>query len=708
MKKCLSLLPLIFLLQFYCISQSVIDDHFRLDQVGYRPAAKKVAVIVDPQVGYNAPDPYTPGTTLEIRRSSDNLLVFSGTPVAWNGGATHVQSGDKAWWFDFSALTTAGDYYVNDPTNNTRSYTFSVDDAVYNDALKHAVRALYYQRCGTGKSTPYASAQHTDNNVCHNGTLQDPTCRDVLQQTNALTERDLAGGWHDAGDYNKYTNFCFSTMHYLLDAYEQNPSIFPDNYGIPESGNGVPDILDEIKWELDWLLKMQDANGGVLMKVSTTGFQSATPPSVDVANRYYGAVASSATRTTCSILAHAAIVYNTVPSLQTYSATLLTKAQLAWTWLQNNPGFSNYNNSGFGSANPEISNYSQSAASFVAAVYLFAATGNASYRTYVDANYTTIQPMQWTYWYPFESVHQDALLYYTSTTGATISIVNAIRNNCISSVSSNNQDLLPAYNGLNDIYIAYMKDQDYVWNNNEFKAETGSIFANMLEYNLDPGNANNYRNAAEGYVHFFHGTNAVNYSFLSRSDLFGADNPIREIYHGWFGDGTVYDGNAVPYIGAPPGFLTCGVNNFYTPDGAYTGPPITPPQNQPVQKSYKDWNTGWPENSWEVTEVGIYTQASYIKLLSKFADTSFITSVGTGMYHQTVFIYPNPSYDGRISIYGLSEPVSIVIFDALGRMVYSVSDLEANSVTIPNPIPGIYLCTVFSETIHSTYKIILK
>ena len=72
-----------------------------------------------------------------------------------------------------------------------------------------------------------------------------------------------------------------------------------------------------------------------------------------------------------------------------------------------------------------------------------------------------------------------------------------------------------------------------------------------------------------------------------------------------------------PY-GPPPGYLTGGVNPNYRPDGAYRGPPIAPPQNQPVQKSYRDWNTSWPENSWEVSECHIPYQAAYVRLLSSF------------------------------------------------------------------------------------------
>lgn len=690
---------------FASLFTQTIDNHFKLDQIGYKLNDRKICVISDPQTGYNAPDPYTPNDTLFVKRQSDNATVSIGPAIPWNGGATHVQSGDKAWWFDFSNVVAPDDYYIYDSQNNKRTYTFTIGNNVYNDALKYAIRFFYHQRCGMAKTAQYAGTNYTDV-ICHEGTMQDLNCRDVTQPSNVSLEKDLSGGWHDAGDYNKYTNFCFATVNYLLDAYEQNPTVFKDNYNIPESGNGIPDILDEIKYELDWLLKMQNIDGSVLMKVSTLGFTGGSPPSTDTAQRLYGPASSSSTRTAASLFAHASIMYNTIPSLQTYSTTLLTKAQLAWTWLQNNPGNSNYNNSGFSSANPEVSAYDQNSASLTAAIYLYAATGNTTYRTYVDNNYN-IQPLQWTYWYPFESPYQDALLYYCNTIGATASVVNTIKNNCITSVSSNNNDLLPAYNNNTDAYMAQMQDNDYVWGNNQFKCEEGSILYNMVQYNLDAPNQTKYRNAAEGYIHYLHGVNPHGLAFLTNANVFGGDNFTQEIYHGWFGDGTIYDGGASPYIGAPPAFIPGGVNKDYQPDAAYTGPPISPPQNQPVQKSYKDWNTSFPENSWEISEVGIYVNAAYVKLLSKFADsTSVTTGIENTATENDLKIYPNPS-SGKFIVFGLQSPVEIQVFNSIGQIVYNKTVNQKQETVNLSEANGIYFCRINNGAFTKTQKIII-
>lgn len=362
-------------------------DNIHIDQFGYRLNDQKIAVISDPQIGYNSGETFMPGSSYQVRKT-DGTPVFTGNIVLWNNGSTDPSSGDKCWHFDFSTVVTAGDYYIFDADNNVKSYSFKITDNVYQDVLNQALRAFYYQRCGTSKSAPFAQAPWTDTE-CHLGNLQDNVSRSILDKDNATTEKDLSGGWHDAGDYNKYVNYTLGPVHDLLAAYEEQPTIWGDNLNIPESGNNIPDILDEIKWELDWLLKMQLSDGSVLMKVSVDEYQQASPPSSDGAARYYGPAQSSATRTACSIYAHAAIVYQSV-GMTAFANTLKTKAELAWTWLQNNPVISVYDNAGFSSSNPEVSEYEQSATLFAAAVYLFESTGAANYKAYIDAHYADI------------------------------------------------------------------------------------------------------------------------------------------------------------------------------------------------------------------------------------------------------------------------------------------------------------------------------
>ena len=91
----------------------------------------------------------------------------------------------------------------------------------------------------------------------------------------------------DAGDTNKYVTFAQSAVLQLLDAYRMSPAVFRDDFGIPESGNGLPDLLDELKWELDFLRRMQDASGthGLFLKVGVDSYTDISPPSADARPR---------------------------------------------------------------------------------------------------------------------------------------------------------------------------------------------------------------------------------------------------------------------------------------------------------------------------------------------------------------------------------------------------------------------------------------
>ncbi|MBC5991462.1 glycoside hydrolase family 9 protein [Pontibacter cellulosilyticus] len=604
-------------------AQAQLIKPIKIDQFGYPSLAKKVAVISSPVTGYNAGDSYTPSSTLEVRRSSDNVTVFSGEPVAWNSGVEHTQSGDMVWWLDFSALIAPGAYYIYDPVSAERSYTFVIENCVYNDLLKQSMRTFYYQRCGVAKATPYAGTKWADAATCHLSANQDLNCRAIATPTDATTAKDLSGGWHDAGDYNKYINFASETLHHLLSAYEEKPNVWGDNYELPESYNGVPDILDEVKWELDWFLKMQQADGSVLHKLSVDNFQTASPPSNDKAARYYGAASTSATLATALVLAHAAIIYKKFDIKHSdgtpYHTTLLTAAEKAWVWASENPAVV-FSNTGYKSATNELNDYQRLATKVSAAGYLFAATNNTAYQTFFDSNYTSVHLVAWPSAYPFEPMYQDALLYYANLSNATSTVASNIRSKYANSVKGESANNLPSYINNVDAYRAYLKDGDYGWGSNRTKAHQALLYTNMLVYGFDAANAENYSNAALGYVNYLHGVNPNGLAYLSNMGAFGAENSINEFYHGWFGDGTNWDNAKTSLYGPAPCFLPGGPNPDFKADASYSGPTLSPPLYQPIQKSYKDWNTSWPENSWFITESSIHNQSAYTRLLSHFVE----------------------------------------------------------------------------------------
>lgn len=589
------------------------STNIKVDQFGYLARATKVAVISQAQQGYNAPESFVPGDSYDVRRADDDQTVLSGEVEAWNAASMHTQSGDKVWHFDFSSLTTPGRYYVWDPKNSARSHDFVIDDNVYRKLLKTAVKAFFYQRCGTAKSAVHAGQNWSDG-ACHGA---DRTARSIADQNNGSTAKDLSGGWHDAGDYTKYVSFTEGPVHNLLDAYTQNSDVWDDDYGIPESGNQVPDVLDEVKYELDWLLKMQLPDGSVLTKIGTANNDCASPPSSDAAARYYGPAQASSTRSFAGVTAHAALVFETIPSLLPYANTLRQVAELAFDWANANPSVSNYDNAGFSSTNPEKDGYGQDSSMLAAAAYLFALTGETRYRDHFDGKFRTRHMFGWRYVYPFESLEQNVLLFYASLPDATQAVATAIRD-LYSQAMSSGGETLPAFASKLDGYRAYLKDADYIWSSNQAKAEKGVMYANMLEYGIDSERAAQYRAAAAGFLHYLHGVNPNGLVYLTNVARSGAERSANEMFHCWFQNGSRWD-SAVAGAGPAPGFLTGGPNAAFVPaaecgcNGA-----LTPPIGQPPQKAYRDWNTSWPENSWELTEPAIYYQASYVKLLASF------------------------------------------------------------------------------------------
>ncbi|TND07620.1 MAG: glycosylhydrolase family 9 protein [Bacteroidetes bacterium] len=191
--------------------------------------------------------------------------------------------------------------------------------------------------------------------------------------------------------------------------------------------------------------------------------------------------------------------------------------------------------------------------------------------------------------------------------------------------------------------------------------------------------------------------NAHNFCFLTNAQVFGGDNPVKEIYHGWFGDGSVFDDDNNPnstYLGPPPGYMPGGINASYAPDAAYVGPPISPPQNQPVQKCYKDWNMSWPENSWEITEIAIYTNAAYVKLLAQFADSASVTTTIAAAANETsaVRLYPNPT-QGTVMISGMRDAeFDFDLFDPAGRNVFSQHVHNLQQIDLSALSPAVYNC----------------
>ena len=588
-----------------------------IDQFGYTTSATKVAVLSDPQIGYNSANSYTPSATLELRDANTDAVVFSAAPTIWNSGATHAQSGDKGWWFDFSVHTNEGTFYVYDPTNDERSGDFEINNNVYSDIMKSALKMFYYNRCNMDKVEPYAEPNWVDGNNFENN-LQDANCRYVNDQSNASLEKDLTGGWFDAGDYNKYVTFANSTVHMLLSAYEDNPDLFTDDWNIPESGNGIPDILDEIKWELDWLLKMTNDDGTAIIKMGSINYSdnAAAPPSANTDQRYYGPTCTSASIDVAGMFAHASRVYDGLPGMTDFVTDLETKSIAAWDYvrplIESNQLEINCDDGTIKAGDADRNIEEQKEDALIAAIYLFDRFGDADYNDYVITNLDDAEPINTDFWSGYKMPLNEALLDYTTFSNADATTSTTITNS-ITTASSNNWNGFFGFND-EDLYRSFIPDWAYHWGSNLPKAGFGVLNLLLNKYNINSGSAADYNLKASQQIHYFHGVNPQGIVYLSNMYNFGGDRCVDEIYHTWFNDGTDWDNAQTSLYGPAPGFVSGGPNHNYS---ANTN--LTPPYNQPDQKSYLDFNTGSPDDSWEISEPAIYYQAFYFRLISNFA-----------------------------------------------------------------------------------------
>jgi endoglucanase len=601
-----------------------------VDQFGYRPGDEKIAVIRNPRQGFDAAMAFTPGPMYALVDARSGEKRLEAAPAAWHGGATDPSSGDQAWWFDFSRVNVAGDYFVLDEARGVRSDVFTVSDTVYRDVLKQAVRMLFYQRDGFAKTSQFAGADWVDG-AAHLGSCY------LYSDPGKDPNRDLHGGWWDAGDFNKYTSWGAEDVIELLRAYDDKPAAFFDDYGIPESGNGVPDLLDEVKWEIDWLVRMQQPDGSVLSIVGepseTSSIFGPRTPSQVTAPCTYGPATTAATYSTAAAFAYASLVFARADqgtragaAYPGFSADLANRARQAYAWAVGHDGgaalfFYNSRN-GVGAGEQEVGPSGLAFKKLEAALYLFEVTGDVAYRADFDAKYQATNLLQKSYADSYHSAENEILLTYTLAPRASAAAAQQIK--AAFTIAAQSADNLGALKTNPDPYGAYLTS--YVWGSNQVKADQGNLLYDVVSYGIDAASTDAPR-GAERYLHYLHGVNPLQLVYLSNMGGHGAARSVTRLFHSWFGHDSPWAAVGASKYGPPPGYLTGGPNPGYKWDpccpagcsGHSCGAAVlSPPGGQPDQKSYRDFNDDWPLDSWEVTEPDDGYQAKYIRLLSKF------------------------------------------------------------------------------------------
>jgi endoglucanase len=295
-----------------------------VNQAGYHPNAQKVALIrADADI-------------FEIIDATTGKNVFAAEPCApqyWD------LSGDTVRSADFSAFSKPGTYRICLEGSDVCSAPFSIGYDVYSEITRGAVRSYYLNRSGIGITEEYGGkwarpAGHPDTAV-------------IIHASAASAGRPAGsvisspGGWYDAGDYNKYIVNSSITNYTLLLFYQ----IFPDYcrslaLNIPESGNDIPDLVDELLWNLKWYLTMQDpADGGVYHKLTNLFFCGFVMPDEATDPRYVVMKSTAATLDFAALTAMAYRVFANDPSeeLRNLAVTCLEASDRAMKWAEAHP-----------------------------------------------------------------------------------------------------------------------------------------------------------------------------------------------------------------------------------------------------------------------------------------------------------------------------------------------------------------------------------
>jgi len=286
----------------------------RINQIGYYPGTIKKAVVVN-----------STANKFELKTPLGKT-VFTGK---LGSATTWDKSGEELKIADFSKFNKKGKYFVFiDDIKDT--CFFQIKDKLYNDAFKSALKSYYLIRASMDIDKKHAGV------YWRRGGHPDTIC--YYHPSTGIREGYMRSpkGWYDAGDYNKYIVNGGVTVGTLLATYDFMPELVGDHFSnIPESGNGKSDLLDEIKYELDWVLTMQAPDGASYSKLSSKGFSGFLMPQKDKLERYVIGKSTASTLNFAAMTAMAARIYTGYDAV--FAEECKIAAEKAWKWAEENP-----------------------------------------------------------------------------------------------------------------------------------------------------------------------------------------------------------------------------------------------------------------------------------------------------------------------------------------------------------------------------------
>ncbi len=553
-------------------TRALYIDEMKISQVRLyagRGIVGSISGVFADQVGY---DTYGIKTFSSEKYKSYSLIrVTDNKPVFTGSDSRMIVSpvvGDYATYVgDFTKFQTPGKYFIQ-LDNGKKTHPFEIGPAIYDQSLRAAIRFFYYQRNNSEITMPYAEG---------------PWVHEKDEKELVLLPHSMRGtkfvrkGWHDAGDLAIYmpnhTYACF----WLAAAWDDF-RYSSDNLNIPESGNGVPDLLDELRWGLDWILDMQDTTDGgffhnmCVQKDSPYQYGRTTPVTItgyELTNKTTAATASAA-----AVLAYASSIFSDIdPS---YAQKMRQAAIRGWKYLQDHPGQI--------LVTENCDTYQDDSdihARFFAACGLFLATGDEQYNQYI----TSKDPgSEWIS--DFNNQTNLGYLLYLKSSGANATKQNELRTLLRARAQEANADREKHPFG----FVGY-----YYW------GSLGTAFARVGNYCLYDWRINKNLQSlytAQQQLHYTFGQNSLGFVYVSG---FGV-NSMQNAFHHW-----LKTLNAAPHNF--PGLLAGGPNENPDANDRKFSNGYSKPSDTPIDQRYTD------NDSWSTNEIAVNQSAQLVYVL---------------------------------------------------------------------------------------------
>lgn len=522
-----------------------------LNQVGYFPDQPKYAMAV------------TDGSRRAIWQLKD---AETGETVA--GGMTTAgsydrASGDMVQLADFSEFTTPGTYTLMIGT--VQSAPFQIGMQLYSSLSRDALRYFYLNRSGIALDADHAGewarpAGHTSDGdvTCYAGTDAGGTTWDGCDY-----RLNASGGWYDAGDYGKYVVNGGISVWTLLNAYERQPDYFAaQTLNIPESDNAIPDILNEARWEMEFLLGMQVPEGQPLAGMAHhklhdmvwSGVPSMPPTEVDSDNpdtgRFLFPPSTAATLNLAATAAQCARIWRGLDA--DFAERCLEASETAWTAAQDNPVMLAGNTPGQGGGNYDDTNISDE--QYWAAAELFITTGKDEYRDFVTGSrFFNVLP-------PLNGGSFSAMNWGNTAALGTISLAVVPNDLADDDVAGLRRQLTRAADSYlmtmdGEGYRVSLRRNHYVWGSNADVLNSALVMALVYDFTQD----SRYLNGVTESMDYLLGRSATTTSFVSGY----GDSAMLHPHHRFWGN---QPDNGYPP--PPPGAVAGGPNGSANDDAA--------------------------------------------------------------------------------------------------------------------------------------------